>query len=144
MEINVKEASIKTASVEIKALTVSGKQVTLAVFRQLKRADLIIVKSREIVWNGVPWGQVNYHVPECKDFGTPHVHIVWQYGAELYHDIIGDVGRSTQWELLGDSRYWVLMKYDDAGTQLSLDEMNAIWVPMYRQLLDTDHLFIAV
>ena len=36
MIIDVQQAEIKTASVEIKSLTVSGKQLTLAVFRQLQ------------------------------------------------------------------------------------------------------------
>ena len=33
-------AEIKTATVEIRSLTVSGKQVTLAVFRQLREESL--------------------------------------------------------------------------------------------------------
>lgn len=37
MQISTQQATIKTANVEIKTLAVSGKQVTLAVFRQLDK-----------------------------------------------------------------------------------------------------------
>jgi len=77
--LDVREASIKTASVQIKALTVSGKQVTQSVFRQLLLADLIDYKTGEL--NGTPWGRVNYYWGTCKD--TDHLHVVWQLGEEL-------------------------------------------------------------
>ena len=34
--ITAREALVKTAAVDVKVLTISGKQVTLAVFRQLQ------------------------------------------------------------------------------------------------------------
>lgn len=40
-QLTAHTATLKTASVEIKALTIEGKQVTMAVFRQLSRANLI-------------------------------------------------------------------------------------------------------
>jgi hypothetical protein len=74
-----KEATIKTAVVEIKALTVGGRQVTLALFRQLQWSPLIDEKTLE--FTGQPWGRVNYHV-DC-DPSTRHLHVVWQQGSEL-------------------------------------------------------------
>jgi hypothetical protein len=78
-QLNVRNAQVSTATVEIKTLTLSGKQVTLAVFRQLIEAPLI--KSDGNL-NGVAWGTVNYHWGECKD-DAPHWHCVWQLGDEL-------------------------------------------------------------
>jgi hypothetical protein len=76
--INVRDAQIKTAKVEIKSLTVSGKQVTMGVFRQLIKEPVIDPETFEL--RGLPWGTVNYFPKPC----TPnHLHVVWQKGTEL-------------------------------------------------------------
>jgi hypothetical protein len=74
-------AQITTASVEIKTLTVSGKQVTMAVFRQLYQEPLY----DHLTWEsqGTPWCRVNYHPDKCGDSPRTHEHIVWQKGNEL-------------------------------------------------------------
>lgn len=77
--LTVHNAQITTAAVEVKTLTISGKQVTLAVFRQLQEAELV---APDATLNGVPWGLVNYHPDKCSS-GPPHVHVVWQQGTEL-------------------------------------------------------------
>ncbi|MGW2161844.1 hypothetical protein [Nonomuraea sp. NPDC001699] len=66
---------------EIKALTVNGKQVTLAVFRQLYEEPLYDPLS----WNafGTPWCRVNYHPDRCDRDDAAHEHVVWQKGDEL-------------------------------------------------------------
>jgi len=82
--LNVENAQIKTASVEIKTLTVSGKQVTLSVFRQIIQEDLF--DTRNLKLNGVPWGIVNYFWKEDnQDF---KIHVVWQKGKELRRSLI--------------------------------------------------------
>lgn len=91
-QLTTQNASITTVAVEVKALTISGKQVTQSVYRQLQEARLI---AHDGTLNGVPWGFVN-HCPErkfwnnaagewepCQGSGA-HLHIVWQYGAHLY------------------------------------------------------------
>jgi CRISPR/Cas system-associated endonuclease Cas1 len=78
--ITTHEASIKTATVEVKALTISGKQVTLSVFRQLQNEELIGYFSGQL--KGVPWGRVNYNPGDCVE-DVPHIHVVWQQGSEL-------------------------------------------------------------
>jgi hypothetical protein len=80
--LTVHNAEIKTATVEIQTLTISGKQVTLAVFRQLREEPLI---SDDGVLNGEPWGTVNYHPDKCGPNAdvTDHLHVVWQRGADL-------------------------------------------------------------
>ncbi len=73
-------AEITTASVQIKAMTVNGKQVTLAVFRQLYEQPLF----HSTTWKalGTPWCRVNYHPDKCANDPT-HEHVVWQVGDEL-------------------------------------------------------------
>jgi hypothetical protein len=78
-KLTVQNAEIKTATVQIQTLTVSGKQVTLAVFRQL-REELLLAENGTL--NGVPWGTVNYHPDKCVD-DHPHWHIVWQRDTDL-------------------------------------------------------------
>lgn len=77
--LTTQNAQITTAAVEVKTLTISGKQVTLAVFRQLREEPLI---AHDGALNGVPWGVVNYHPDKCADL-PEHWHLIWQRGGEL-------------------------------------------------------------
>ncbi len=77
--LNVENAQIKTAAVEIKTLTVSGKQVTLAVFRQIMEEDIIDHENMKL--NGTPWGLINYFWKE--DYTDYKIHVLWQKGMEL-------------------------------------------------------------
>lgn len=78
--LTTQNAQITTASVEVKTLTISGKQVTQSVFRQLLRLQLI---NEDGSLAGVPWGHVNYHPDKCGDSARAHLHVVWQLGSEL-------------------------------------------------------------
>jgi hypothetical protein len=82
--LTVHKASIHTAAVSINTLTISGKQVTLAVFRQLQSAKLI---NDDGSFAGLPWGTVNYHGTHCNGY-SGHVHVVWQLGDQLRRDEI--------------------------------------------------------
>jgi hypothetical protein len=62
--ISTHEATISTASIEIKTLTLGKKPMTLAVFRQLKKGALIDTET--LAMRGKPWGTVNYHA-DCVD-----------------------------------------------------------------------------
>jgi hypothetical protein len=78
--ISIHDAKIRTVSVGIGALTISDRQVTLAVFRQLIEEPLIDQDTCSL--NGLPWGFVNYHDNKnCPH--DPHKHYVWQRGDEL-------------------------------------------------------------
>lgn len=83
--ITVENAQIKTAAVEIKTLTISGKQVTLSVFRQVQEEDLI--DHEKLKLNGIPWGNINYF---WKDKGNElsDYNIIWQKGKELRRFVI--------------------------------------------------------
>lgn len=89
--ITTQEATVKTATVEIKTLTISGKQMTLAVFRQLQEEVLLDRETLQLC--GIPWGRVNYH-PDCKEIEDAHLHVVWQKGGELRRSCV----RSRGWE----------------------------------------------
>ncbi|PZG72589.1 hypothetical protein C1I97_37945 [Streptomyces sp. NTH33] len=78
-QLTTHNATITTAAVEVKTLTIRGKQVSLSVFRQLREEPLI---ADDGTLNGVPWGTVNYHPDKCTDLAE-HWHIVWQHGQEL-------------------------------------------------------------
>ncbi len=77
--LTVHNAEIRTAIVEVKTLTISGKQVTLAVFRQLVSEPLTDADHRPL---GPMWGTVNYHPDKCAD-APEHHHVVWQRGSDL-------------------------------------------------------------
>lgn len=79
-QITAQEATIKTASIEIKTLTLGNKQMTLAVFRQLPEKDIIDQVACEL--RGIPWGTINYHT-DCKD-EAEHLHVIWQEENKLY------------------------------------------------------------
>lgn len=88
--LTIDTASIETATVTINTLTISGKQVTLDVFRQLQDAVLI---NHDGSLAGPPWGMVNYHQKSCDKLAM-HVHVVWQLGDQLRHDTI----QRPRWE----------------------------------------------
>jgi hypothetical protein len=80
LKIAVNDAHLKTAIVEIKSLVVSGKQVTLAVFRQLQEEAIL---TDDLNLKGTPWGRVNYCPAGRRCLQGEHLHIVWQKGSEL-------------------------------------------------------------
>ena len=82
--ITANQATVETASVDVRVLTISGKQVTLAVFRQLIEEPL--VDPRDGTLAGVPWGKVAYcpgKACSLHDRSPGHLHVVWQKGGQL-------------------------------------------------------------
>lgn len=66
MQVETKNASLDTLAVTIQALCVSGKQMTLAVFRQLPEAELCLPcggRDERLSW----WGLVRYKIGEAGD-----------------------------------------------------------------------------
>jgi hypothetical protein len=59
-------------SVEIRALKVGRKQMTVTLFKQLREHPLI---DGDGYLQGTPWGIVNHHPDRCESPG--HQHIVW-------------------------------------------------------------------
>jgi hypothetical protein len=146
--IDVRDAQIKTASVEIKSLTVSGKQVTQAVFKQLIRERIIAPETAEL--RGVAWGLVNYFPKPCK---PDHLHVVWQKGDELRRDCVRPMYRH-QWQhrifelrrrhsdtYISDYPQWEEKYPDD---QRLVDELCVLYQQHYEELAALPQLFIAV
>ena len=123
-KLNAHEATIQTASVSVKALTIEGRQVTLAVFRQLKDERLL---SNEGHLAGIPWGTINYFWGDCSK-KKPHLHVVWQKEDELRRSCVfpqdEPVASEHFWELsqaylqlkIIEERWWPRDKF---GTHLS-------------------------
>lgn len=78
-QLTTETATITTAAIQIQTLTIGRKQVTLAVFRQLREEPLI---AKDGTISGTLWGTVNYHPDKCAD-DREHLHVVWQQGDEL-------------------------------------------------------------
>jgi hypothetical protein len=85
--VNVERAELRTATITVRALTIDRRQVTLAVFRQLREEPLIDTETGH--FHGLPWGTVNY-CPDKRVCGgdpaspwRPHLHVAWQRGDEL-------------------------------------------------------------
>lgn len=79
-QLTPQNATVTTATIQVRALTIGKKQVTLAVFRQLEDQD--IIKTLDANLAGEPWGRVNYHPDKCAD-EKEHIHVVWQKDDEL-------------------------------------------------------------
>ncbi len=86
--ITIKEANISTLSVELKAIHINGKQMTLSVFRQIQEEDLW---TEDFKLNGIPWGMVNYFWDKAPQVNQSTIHIVWQKGDELRRTRISDI-----------------------------------------------------
>jgi hypothetical protein len=85
--LQVRNAQITTAAVQVQSLTISNRQVTLAVFRQLLNEDLLDADTGAML--GTPWGRVNYYFGDCKE--GSHLHVVWQKGDELRRACVGRI-----------------------------------------------------
>lgn len=85
--LNASEVTVSTATIEVKVMKLNNRQMTLAVFRQLKVEDLLDSDGKK---KGTPWGTINYHTDDCKDFYSKksHLHVIWQKGDELRHAIV--------------------------------------------------------
>jgi len=85
--INVEEAVIQTASIQIQMLTIDRRKVTLSLFRQFQKRDVVSRETGELL--GMPWGLVNYFWPDCgNESGAKHLHVLWQDADKLYRDCV--------------------------------------------------------
>lgn len=160
-KLNAENAIIKTAAVEVKTLTISGKQVTLAVFRQLQESPLIVFNRNlsPVMLPGFPWGKVNYHPDKCDSPREPHMHIVWQSGDTLYRSRIDElyieaVRRSwpDDYVMRRDARgdamslhFYTHYGTSRVGQEVKLDgDMAEEYYALIEPLTQLDQLFIAV
>jgi|SRR6266446_1523154 len=85
--LHASDVNIMTATIEVKVMMLNNRQMTLAVFRQLRVEDLLDSDGK---MKGTPWGIVNYHTDDCKLLASKHshLHVIWQKGDELRHAIV--------------------------------------------------------
>jgi hypothetical protein len=153
MEIETKSASLDTLSVTIRALHVNGKQMTLAVFRQLPCLSLYL-ETGDINNDLRHWGIVRYFI---KDEGSEWV--VADYNGVLYRcDLYPD--NATDERLLYICRQIEEIKAEQKSAQNSgryvfvdkiqlskYEETADIWEKILKSrqvLLKLPQLFIAV
>lgn len=97
--IQAHEAAISTATVEIKTLMVSNRQMTLAIFRQLEENWAWAEPGDPLYGLEAPvhlWGRVNYHFPGCSNRPGPHEHVVFSANGVLYRCTVH--GNQTPWQ----------------------------------------------
>lgn len=78
-QLTVQNATVTTATIEVKTLTIGARQVTQGIFKQLIEEPLT---AEDGTLNGVPWGHVTWHPDKCGD-DSDHWHVVWQSGQNL-------------------------------------------------------------
>jgi hypothetical protein len=121
--IDARHAVIHTASIQIRTLTIGGKQVTLSVFRQLPElpwGDMFLHYPEEIESSHesdlfsssfIPWGIVRYywgiyHEPTKTDgwsgFADDAYHAILQQGNNLYRAYCTTKGPRYEHH----SKYW--------------------------------------
>ena len=81
----VMNAEIQTATVELRTLVVSDRQVTLSTFRQIIE-ERIIDDNCDII--GIPWGLVMYYPDKYSQSKIGN--LIWQKGNELRRWVIPD------------------------------------------------------
>lgn len=91
--VNIEDAKVKTLTVELKALTVSGKQMTLSTFRQLPVEDIWTDWPEDPGFRGIPWGRVLYFWGGQIPRGF---HLVWQDADELFRCHIDPLSVNTR------------------------------------------------
>lgn len=120
-KITTHNATVQTATVEVKTLTVSGRQVTLSVFRQLQHAA--VIDSASLKLNGTPWGRVNYFWGESADYGSDgYLHVVWQYGSELRRAVTAPRLNSYEERKETERNDWARSCWEDAYFALAAAE----------------------
>jgi hypothetical protein len=162
-EINVEDAHLNTARVEIKSLVVSGKQMTLSVFRQLPDCwwdDVIHPAALDDFtrspWRSsvVPWGIVRYywgHFAQPATYrsrsGHTHdaYHVVLQQAdtlVRLYVSTLGHVYGRTGWS---ETSYWHFPTAGVKSVPYLTPVREANWIDLVRGGFDVlPQLFIAV
>lgn len=100
--ISIEHASLSTAKVEIQTITVRGKKVTQALFRQFKEESPFLYGDHDVCddhphstdseyivgTKGRIWGWVNYF-PECTYGVIDPANLVWQKNNELRRWVMG-------------------------------------------------------
>lgn len=154
MQVETKNASLDTMAVTIQALHVSGKQMTLAVFRQLPITSLVL-DSGDANARLKSWGLVRYKIADEGDvwvvveaggrlFRAPLLHPHPQRAAKIAQEF-DDKIRGGRWSYINFHSYKTLADAE-AGAGAARAELD--WAtraaPVFEAAGDLLQLFIAV
>lgn len=124
--LTIENAQLKTISVEIQALVVGGKQVTLSVFRQLVEENII---NHDGSLAGTPWGWVNY---KLEGYPKEAKNLVWVKGRELRRCII----KKPCWDIFAYAEYAPIADFVRRGGYPGMVSNDELWrcAEMYEAL----------
>ena len=141
--IQTTECKITSNTVQIKILEVKGKQMTIAVFKQLITEEIVDYSSGKLM--GEVWGFVNRHDDYQSHYGlAPHLHIIWQKGNELRKDRIE---MPPDWNRIlrrVSSERFGFMKEGDESLEALANQIFESLVNLHEKARDLGQLFIAV
>lgn len=81
--IEAKQVSVNKTTVEISRITVDKRSMTIAIYQQLPREQLVDWRTGTL--RGLPWGRVN-RCHECSE--RRHHHVLWQDDRLLKHAVV--------------------------------------------------------
>jgi len=86
--VDLRNVQVRTATVEVKHITISDRKLTQTVFRQVQEEDIIDFENA--IYKGIPWGHVNYFWGSWKGSRATETtkHILWQKADELRRCVI--------------------------------------------------------
>ena len=150
--IQTTDCKITSNTVQIKILEVKGKQMTIAVFKQLITEEIVDYSSGKLM--GEVWGFVNRHddyqshyvlAPYQSHYVlAPHLHIIWQKGNELRKDRIE---MPPDWDRIlrrVSSERFGFMKEGDESLEALANQIFLSLVNLHEKARDLGQLFIAV
>jgi hypothetical protein len=80
--ISKNQATVHTATVDVKIMRLGKKQVTLSVFRRIHQKSILRPGKLKPSLRGIPWGRVNYTWKGNEEFVA--YHIVWERNSRLF------------------------------------------------------------
>jgi hypothetical protein len=149
----VHNAELSTASISVRILQIEGKQVTLAVFRQLLEEHIV---DENCNLKGTPWGHVNYLLDDTANFRGA-INLLWQKGTELrrcilypkmYRQPFRFREKPISWPENDETKLKMAKYLEERNAALAEYEKEqqtfAAYEEVVKPLFDFPHLFIAV
>lgn len=101
-EISTDQATCSTVEVAIRVVRIGRKQMTLAIFRQLPEREII---ARDGTLDGIPWGWVNYEVPDA----VAQRNFIYTRDGRLYRSLVVMSDHARPYQLTGEK--WTQGRY---------------------------------
>jgi hypothetical protein len=141
--IEASQATIQTATVEVKVIKIGKRQLTLSVFRQLPERQ--VIDAELLALRGEPWGRVNYRWQfdrgPYEQMVPDSVQVVWQASGVLFRCHV------TRWFAYSQEAQPWQQEAHERLRGMPKEERKAFrrcWEEIYDRLAALDQLFIAV